>query len=264
MNAFDKYIVSWGLIPDGEPIITHSSKLLPVRYQNIPAMLKIAMSAEERAGGKLMIWWEGQGVAKILVHDDNALLMERSTSKQSLVEMVKQDRDEEASRIICSVATKLHAIKNKHAPSTLVPLSRWFRSLDNAADHHGGIFNYAAKTAHELLNTPQENVVLHGDIHHGNILDFGVHGWLAIDPKGLFGERGFDFANIFCNPDFDVAIKPGRLQQQVIVVSEAAGLDHKRLMKWILAYAGLSAAWHLEDGTDGKLPIAIANIAFST
>jgi aminoglycoside/hydroxyurea antibiotic resistance kinase len=42
--------------------------------------------------------------------------------------------------------------------------------------------------------------VLHGDLHHGNVLDFGLRGWLAIDPKGLLGERGFDFANIFTNP----------------------------------------------------------------
>lgn len=50
------------------------------------------------------------------------------------------------------------------------------------------------------------------------ILDFESHGWLAIDPKGLFGERAFDFANIFCNPDHTVAAAPGRLQQQVDLI----------------------------------------------
>jgi hypothetical protein len=43
-------------------------------------------------------------------------------------------------------------------------------------------------------------VVLHGDMHHENILKFSSRGWLAIDPKGLVGERGFDYANIFCKP----------------------------------------------------------------
>lgn len=43
--------------------------------------------------------------------------------------------------------------------------------------------------------------VLHGDLHHGNVLDFGPLGWLAIDPKGLHGESGFDYANILSNPD---------------------------------------------------------------
>ena len=40
-----------------------------------------------------------------------------------------------------------------------------------------------------LAGEPHEIGVLHGDIHHGNILDFGARGWLAIDPKRLQGER---------------------------------------------------------------------------
>jgi streptomycin 6-kinase len=46
-----------------------------------------------------------------------------------------------------------------------------------------------AATARELLAKPSEVVVLHGDIHRGNVLDFGPRGWLASDPKGLVGER---------------------------------------------------------------------------
>jgi streptomycin 6-kinase len=102
--------------------------------------------------------------------------------------------------------------------------------------------NQAASTALELLAEPEEVVVLHGDIHHGNVLDFGPRGWLAIDPKGLVGERGFDHANLFCNPDLASATAPGRLARQATIVAEAARLDRRRLLRWILAWAGLSAA----------------------
>ncbi|MFX5957215.1 aminoglycoside phosphotransferase family protein, partial [Acinetobacter baumannii] len=74
-----------------------------------------------------------------------------------------------------------------------------------------------------LLSEPRDPVVLHGDIHHGNILDFGPRGWLAIDPKGLFGERDFDFVNLFRNPDEATALSPGRFARQLAVVTEAAG-----------------------------------------
>lgn len=47
---------------------------------------------------------------------------------------------------------------------------------------------------------PHDVVVLHGDIHHGNVLDGGERGWRAIDPKGLLGERTFDFVNILLAP----------------------------------------------------------------
>ncbi|HSM77709.1 MAG TPA: aminoglycoside phosphotransferase family protein, partial [Bryobacteraceae bacterium] len=82
-----------------------------------------------------------------------------------------------------------------------------------------------------------------------------------IDPKGLSGERAFDFTNIFCNPDAGVATAPGRLAAQSSVVAKAAGLDRHRLLRWILAYAGLSAAWSLADGDDPGLAFQIAKLA---
>jgi streptomycin 6-kinase len=260
---FDHYLVYWGLTPDGEPIITHSSMLLPVRRGDAPAMLKIATEAEERRGAAVMIWWNGQGAARVIAHEGDALLMERALGEASLVEMARNGRDDEASRILCAVAAKLHEPRDCPPPSSVVPLSRWFEALGPAASKHGGVLGRADATARELLAEPQEVVVLHGDIHHGNVLDAGPLGWLAIDPKGLVGERGFDFANIFCNPDLEIATAPGRLARQAGVVADAAGLDRVRLLKWILAYAGLSAAWILLDGERPELELAVAELAAS-
>jgi streptomycin 6-kinase len=108
--------------------------------------------------------------------------------------------------------------------------------------------------------------VLHGDIHHGNILDFGARGWLAIDPKRLLGERAFEYANLFCNPDTDnptrpVATLPDRFTRRVAIVTSAAGLERRRLLQWILAWAGLSAAWFLGDGVAPKTDFKIAGLA---
>ena len=130
-----------------------------------------------------------------------------------------------------------------------------------AAIEYGGIFTQAALVAEDLLKNPQDIVVLHGDIHHQNILDSGVHGWIAIDPKGLLGERGFDYANIFFNPDWEVATSSGRLARQATIIAEAAGLERSRLIKWILAYGGLSAAWSLNDGDSPDLALAVANLS---
>src|SRR5690606_3432093 len=63
------------------------------------------------------------------------------------------------------------------------------------------------------------------------------------------------------NPDAAGATAPGRLARQATVVAEAAGLDRARLLKWILAYAGLSAAWSLGDGEKPGLDLAVAAIA---
>lgn len=257
------YFNHWALMPEGEAIITPTSRVYPVRYKNKPAILKITQDSEELRGGQLMAWWNGQGAAHLYAQHEHAFLMERALGKRSLVTMAKNNQDSEATLIICSVVEKLHSIKNTTPPPELTPLSRWFKALELAAAQHGGIFKQANKTALALLNTPQETVVLHGDIHHTNILNFGDHDWRAIDPKALIGERSYDYANIFCNPDAFMATLPGRLEQQAEIVATTAKIDYARLMQWILAYAGLSAAWHLEDGTNPELALAIANIALA-
>ena len=102
--------------------------------------------------------------------------------------------------------------------------------------------------------------MLHGDVHHNNILDFGPRGWLAIDPKRVTGERTYDYANLICNPDLPSATDPARFTRQVALVAAQAGLERRRLLQWVLAFAGLSAAWFLEDhdslAADKQLQVA--------
>ncbi len=258
---FASFLHRWQLTPDGEPITTHSSRLLPVRHAGVAAMLKIATEPEERRGAATMVWWNGEGAAQVLAHEGDALLMERAENDDSLEAMVHSGRDDEATRIICDAAAKLHAPRPQPLPPSLVPLPRWFADLEPAASRFGGLLRHAATTASDLLTDPREIVVLHGDIHHGNILDFGARGWLAIDPKGLLGERTFDFVNILRNPDDEIATAPGRFARQATVIAKSAGLDRARLLQWTLAFAGLSAAWILNDGDNPALDLAIAERA---
>ena len=76
---FSPYLERWALQPDGEPFATHSSRLLPVRHRGAAAMLKISSAEEERFGHVLLNWWDGQGAARVLAYDHQALLMERAT-----------------------------------------------------------------------------------------------------------------------------------------------------------------------------------------
>jgi streptomycin 6-kinase len=256
----DRYLARWNLVADGAAITTPSSLLLPVRHRSEPAMLKIAREEEERRGGRLMAWWDGDGAARVLAQDGHALLLERATGPRTLAAMVAAGGDDEASRILCAVAIRLHVPRRGPLPE-LVPLSRWFEALAPAARSQGGLLSQADAAARQLLADPREPVVLHGDIHHGNVLDAGGRGWLAIDPKGLLGERTFDFVNILRNPDAATALAPGRFDRQVDVLADTAALDRQRLLKWTLAFAGLSAAWHLADGEPADLDLAVAGLA---
>jgi streptomycin 6-kinase len=267
LPIFEPYLQRWSLMPDGNPIVTPSGHLLPVRQHGVAAMLKVAQEAEERSGCALMVWWDGNGAAPVLGHEDGVLLMERATGPRSLETMARNGEDDEASRIICAVADRLHAPRAK--PSLeLIPLEHWFEALLRVGPSCDGVLKQAAVTARQLLADQQEVCVLHADLHHGNVLDFGPHGWLAIDPKRVIGDRGFDYANIFCNPDAiffgrdaPVATSPGRLARQAAIVAKAGRLDRMRLLKWILAYSSLSAVWCLEDNQPDELALEVAKIA---
>jgi len=100
-------------------------------------------------------------------------------------------------------------------------------------------------------------VILHGDVAHQNVLGFGDKGWLAVDPKGLIGDRAYDYANIFRNPTTALTT-PTRLRRQADVMAEGSGLESRTLLQWGFVHAALSVAWWLEDGhalTEGALRI---------
>ena len=257
-SRFEPFVELWGLEVDGAPIVTQYSRLLPVVYEGAPAMLKLLLHDEERLGSTLMAWWKGRGAAKVLAREGDGLLLERATGSRSLSVMARRGEDDEATRIICSVAAQLHSPAHEPPPSWLHPLSEWFTPLEHAKDAYGDGIRRAAETAQSLLEEPREAVVLHGDLHHGNVLDGGDRGWLAIDPKGLIGERGFDFANIFRNPEHAFGADPARLERQATVVAEATGIERKRILQWVLAFCGLSVVWVYGDREPSESALAMA------
>jgi len=260
---FERYIRLWDLIVDGSPILTATSHLLPVRFQQQEAMLKVATCDEERRGNAVMAWWNGNGAARVLAHCDDAILIERARPNPSLAVLSRWGQDDMAMRIACAALARLHAHQSPQPP-TVVLLSEWFRPLlclSTSTPAHG-VLHLSAMAAENLLaGPPIDEVVLHGDMHHGNILYFAEREWLAIDPKGLLGERGFDYANLFCNPDGDIAGDPVRFSRRVAIVADSAKLDRRRLLQWILAWSGLSALWMLEDGLPAETRLSAAELA---
>ncbi len=193
--------------------------------------------------------------------------MERAMGTGSLAAMSRSGGDAQACRILCSVAHRLQVIRAS-SPPNLTPLQAWFSDLAAAAALQGGIMERSAAAARVLLSDPRDVVVLHGDLHHDNVLDFGARGWLAIDPKGLLGERGFDYANLFCNPDPSdpmppIATSADVFSNRLALVTDIADLEPSRLLLWIMAWAELSAAWSIQDGEVPIVSLAIAELAIA-
>lgn len=257
----------WGLLPAGAAFATPSSVLQPVEWRGRAAFLKLATVAEEAAGSRLLAWWDGRGAAPVFAAEGDAILLERATGERDLATIAASgaDGDDEATRILCRTARRLHAVDDRPRPPGLVGLRRWFRELfDEAAEHpeaHDGLYADAAGVAEKLIAHPEGDVVLHGDLHHGNVLDFGADGWLAIDPKHVVGDPGFDFANILCNPDARLALAPGRFERQLGVVSATSGVEAGRMLRWAFAWAALSSCWSERSGLDAGHTLRVATSA---
>jgi streptomycin 6-kinase len=96
----------------------------------------------------------------------------------------------------------------------------------------------------------QQPRLLHGDLQHYNVLWDSDRGWLAIDPKGVFGEIEYEVGAVLRNPVeqpqlfLSRATIETRLEQFMTILN----LDYDRTLQWGFAQAVLSAIWEVEDG----------------
>ena len=107
----------------------------------------------------------------------------------------------------------------------------------------------AAGLLEELSASATDRVVLHGDLHHDNVLRAEREPWLAIDPHGVVGDPGFEVGAMLYNPDPErrdpalVALMPARVEQ----LADGLGMPVDRVVAWGFVYAMLSEVWTAEE-----------------
>jgi streptomycin 6-kinase len=94
----------------------------------------------------------------------------------------------------------------------------------------------------ELCATQRRERLLHGDMHHENVLFDRARGWLAIDPKGVRPLR-----NPCGRPD--LFAQPDVIRRRADLFARTLFIDSARALRWAFAQAVLAAIWQIEDGT---------------
>jgi streptomycin 6-kinase len=261
-TSFARYLALWDLVPDGAPIETPSSWLLPVRRDRIMAMLKVMQpSSDECNAAALLQYYDGKGAIRLYEAHENALLMERACGQRSLMTMAVTGGDIQAAEILAESVGALHAWRARPAPEGLTPLREWFWSLYER-ENTTPILGRCSTLARSLIATERDVHPLHGDLHHDNVLDGGARGWLAIDPKALIGERAFEIANLLGNPcpHGDIVHRPERMRQLAALYAGRLGLDVQRVLAFALAHAGLAASWDMQGGSDPTYRLRCAEV----
>lgn len=203
----------------------------------------------------------GRGSVRLLREDRQrgALLLERAEPGGSLEQLVPRT-DTEATAALIDVMRALH--RPPPPASRLSPVLAQRAALDEHLRRHGllpaRMLGRASGLFAELSADAAKQVMLHGDLHHGNVLRAARSAWLAIDPHGAVGDPGYEVGSMLFNPDPDnrdtalLALVPRRIEQ----LAEGLEIPEERVIAWGFVKAVLSQVWSCEP-TNARLGRAL-------
>jgi streptomycin 6-kinase len=219
------------------------------------AVLKLGMLTDELVFEIQALKHFRNGAVELLESDSSigALLLQRLAPGTLLSSL---EDDDEATRIAAGVMERIWRPGMIKFPFPTV--ADWASGLERLRNHFEGgtgplpqeMVENAESLFDELIYSSEEMVLLHGDLHHYNILLDDESGWLAIDPKGLLGEREFEIAQFLYNPipHFLSMPNPKKItEQRIDIFVEMLSLNRERVLGWGFAKAVLSAWWSIED-----------------
>lgn len=225
-----------------------------VRQDGSEVVLKLGVPhRESRSEHAALAFYAGAGCVRLLEADPAraALLLER-LRPGAILRPLAFENDEAATAILAETMAALW--RPAPATHTMLTIGVWAQELAALrANFEGGtgpfplrLVDAAERLFAELLASSGPPVVLHGDLHHDNVLSAPDGRWLAIDPKGVVGEREFEVYALLRNP-LGYPLRqpdPARLlRRRLDQLADRLTLDRARMRLWSAAQCVLSAWW---------------------
>jgi streptomycin 6-kinase len=226
------------------------------RADGTPVVLKLGVpqAGHVAVEADALGFFAGDGAVRVLERDDarGALLLERADPGDPLSSLVAAD-DERATAVLIEVMRRLH---RPAPPGLALPelaarqatfaahLAR-YPGADHPFPRH--LVQQAAGLLRELCESAERRVVLHGDLHHDNVLAAGREPWLVIDPHGVLGDPGYEIGAALYNPlgyEAVLPLLPGRIEQ----FADGLAMPVDRVVAWGFVQAVLCEVWGAEGG----------------
>lgn len=192
------------------------------------AILKVTPVDDDQADHEAdaLALWDGDGAVRLLRHDPprRALLLERARPGTDAVAL----GEVEAAAALMSAGRRIWRAPRPDQSFRTVHdwVERWVPR--DAAAHP---LAPEARRIYESMDIGV-NVVVHGDLHHYNLLRDGAR-WVVIDPKPILGEPEFDIPTFLWNPLARWAETRTALERRIRLFVDA-GLDGERIRRWAI------------------------------
>ncbi|HLR84690.1 MAG TPA: aminoglycoside phosphotransferase family protein [Nocardioidaceae bacterium] len=265
---------SWDL-DVGDPYELSFNWVAPVRRADgSAAVLKLGVPSSDHLAdeAEALRCFDGHGAVRLLDRDAErgASLLERA-APGSMLRTLVPGRDDEATQVIVDVLRRLHvpAPADVRLPEVSAHRESFLAHLRDVPCDTPPVpmVERALALLDDLCASSTERVVLHGDLHHDNVLRAERDEWLAIDPHGVVGDPGMEIAPVLYNPhpwrhdDDLLALVPRRLQ----LLADGLGLSYERATAWGYVGCVLSEVWDAEGGdstgdSTGGRPLDIARM----
>lgn len=179
---------------------------------------------------------DGFGAVEVLSFKERALLLKKLSPAISL-QTYLPDRRIEALKIACEVTQKLHQAPMPQSIK-LPSIEERFSLLDKNWPIPQDYLILARQFKDYIFNSCHERKILHGDLHHENIMQ-DRDNWLVIDPHGVIGF-----------PINEVWAFVQDIEQDIPYIANYFEFNLDDLKKCYFMHAILSSVWALEDNMD--------------
>ena len=161
-------------------------------------------------------------------------------------------------RVQC-LAQVFHAI---HTPAEVgTTYLDWLRGIMGYCESNpvpGALLRMAGEAYEicgELFRKYPERFLLHGDLHHDNLLQRADGSYAMIDPKGIVGPEILDLPRFLLN-ETDATYEGGlrgHMGRVIRLMAEEFGFPIEDLGKAFYMEAVLANVWNLEDGEEADM-----------
>jgi len=244
---------------------TPSSQLIFGRWADRAVVLKtFKPHSDETNSADVIRSFDGKGMVRVIDRCEGALLLERLVPGTSLVDLALAGDDKSATGILAQV---IETMDSPPPPSRCPSVEDWGRAFDRYLQGSNesiakALVEEAQRTYLSLCESQTRRRLLHGDLHHANVLFDATRGWLAIDPKGVVGEVEYEIGAALRNPidHPELYASTKIVKRRLDRFEETLKLDRHRALRWAFAQAVLSAIWSTEDGEDSRHVLKLAEV----